>query len=265
MVFMPGALDHLDRIAARHPNLKLVLDHVGLRIHRKGPQAFDDLPAVCALAKHPNLAVKASGLPALSTERYPFRDVQPYIRTLVDAFGPRRTFWGTDLTRMPCTYYGCITLLTEHLPWLQGDDLAWVMGRGGLSSASSKNWQWTHANAITIPAVSEVSALRLQNCVVVPLPLRVSAICSLLSMSRGGQPRCGPKDGGRNMRRNCASDFNSGTRGWWTNPSPSCEWLRSPQSCPLSIVAFPPPLSLAHKKREAERGVHEDFTFSAST
>jgi len=77
-VFMPGALDHLDRLAARHPNLKLVLDHVGLRIHRKGPQAFDDLPAVCALAKHPNLAVKASGLPALSTARYPFRDVQPH-------------------------------------------------------------------------------------------------------------------------------------------------------------------------------------------
>lgn len=130
MVFMPGALDHLDRIAARHPNLKLVLDHVGLRIHRKSPQAFDDLPAVCALAKHPNLAVKASGLPALSTARYPFRDVQPHIRTLVEAFGPRRTFWGTDLTRMPCTYYECITLFTEHLPWLQGDDLAWVMGRG---------------------------------------------------------------------------------------------------------------------------------------
>jgi predicted TIM-barrel fold metal-dependent hydrolase len=129
-VFLPGALAQLDRLAARHPNLKLVLDHVGLRIHRKGPHAFDDLPAVCALATPPHLAVKASGLPALSTERYPFRDVQPHIRILVDAFGPRRTFWGTDLTRMPCTYYECITLFTEHLPWLQGEDLAWVMGRG---------------------------------------------------------------------------------------------------------------------------------------
>ncbi len=48
----------------------------------------------------------------------------------VDAFGPHRTFWGTDLTRMPCTYYECITLFTEHLSWLQGEDLEWVMGRG---------------------------------------------------------------------------------------------------------------------------------------
>ena len=36
-------------------------------------------------------------MPSLSNERYPFRDLHPHIRTLVDAFGPRRTFWGTDL------------------------------------------------------------------------------------------------------------------------------------------------------------------------
>src|SRR5262249_57023442 len=85
---------------------------------------------VCALAKQPNVAVKASGMPSLSAERYPFRDLHGAIRTLVDAFGPRRTFWGTDLTRMPCTYYECIALFTEHLPWLKGEDLEWVMGRG---------------------------------------------------------------------------------------------------------------------------------------
>jgi hypothetical protein len=57
----------------------------------------------------------------------------PNIRTLVDAFGPRRTFWGIDLTRMPCTYYECITLCTEHLPWLQGEDLEWA-------AASANGW-----------------------------------------------------------------------------------------------------------------------------
>jgi hypothetical protein len=39
-------------------------------------------------------------------------------------------FWGTDLTRMPCTYYECIHLFTDHLPWLTGEDLERVMGRG---------------------------------------------------------------------------------------------------------------------------------------
>jgi predicted TIM-barrel fold metal-dependent hydrolase len=129
MVLMPRDLDVLDRIAQQRPGLRLVIDHVGLD-RRRGDRVWDDLPAVCALARHPNVAVKASGMPSLSTERYPFRDLHPHIRTLVDAFGPRRTFWGTDLTRMPCTYYECIALFTEHLPWLAGEDLAWVMGRG---------------------------------------------------------------------------------------------------------------------------------------
>jgi L-fuconolactonase len=130
MVLVPGSLDVLDRIASRHPALKLVIDHVGLDVRGKGPKVFEDLPAVCALAKQPNVAVKASGMPSLSTEAYPFRDLHRHIHTLVDAFGPRRTFWGTDLTRMPCTYRECIDLFAKELPWLKGEDLEWVMGRG---------------------------------------------------------------------------------------------------------------------------------------
>jgi predicted TIM-barrel fold metal-dependent hydrolase len=76
------------------------------------------------------VAVKASGMPSLSNESYPFRDLHPHIRTLVEAFGPQRTFWGTDLTRMPCSYRECIDLFTKELPWLKGQDLEWVMGRG---------------------------------------------------------------------------------------------------------------------------------------
>jgi L-fuconolactonase len=130
MVLVPASLDALDRIAGRHPGLKLVIDHVGLDVRGKGPKVFEDLPAVFALAKHPNVALKASGMPSFSKESYPFRDLHPHMRTLVDAFGPRRTFWGTDLTRMPCTYRECIDLFTKELPWLTGSDLEWVMGRG---------------------------------------------------------------------------------------------------------------------------------------
>ena len=65
MVLMPSALDILDRIAAAHPGLKLVIDHVGL--DRRKANFWDDLPAICALAKHPNVALKASGMPSLST------------------------------------------------------------------------------------------------------------------------------------------------------------------------------------------------------
>jgi len=131
MVLVGGLLDHLDRIAGKHPGLKLVIDHVGLNIRQKAPKVFEGLPAVCALAKHPNVAVKASGMPSLSTQSYPFRDIHDAIKRLVDAFGPKRTFWGTDLTRMPCSYRECIDLFTkEQQSWLKGEDLDWVMGRG---------------------------------------------------------------------------------------------------------------------------------------
>jgi hypothetical protein len=39
-------------------------------------------------------------------------------------------FWGTDITRMPCSYRQCVTFFTEELPWLKGRDLEDVMGRG---------------------------------------------------------------------------------------------------------------------------------------
>ena len=131
MVLMPGALDHLERIAAKHPGLKLTIDHVGLNVRGKGPKVFEDLPAVCALAKHPNVAVKASGMPSLSprTLSRSATCTRTSARSSTPS-APRRVFWGTDLTRMPCTYYECITLFTEHLPWLKGEDLEWVMGRG---------------------------------------------------------------------------------------------------------------------------------------
>ena len=38
-------------------------------------------------------------------------------------------FWGTDITRMHCTWRQCVTLFTEELPWLQGADLELVMGQ----------------------------------------------------------------------------------------------------------------------------------------
>ena len=69
-------------------------------------------------------------MPRYSSEAYPYPQLHPYLRQVFDAFGPRRMFWGTDLTGIPCSYRQAITLFTEELPWLKGDDLDWVMGRG---------------------------------------------------------------------------------------------------------------------------------------
>jgi hypothetical protein len=58
-----------------------------------------------------------------------FRSIhQPLRQVFDDAFGARRMFWGTDITRMTCSWRQCITLFTE-LPWLTRQDLELVMGQ----------------------------------------------------------------------------------------------------------------------------------------
>src|SRR5918999_1417921 len=95
----------------------------------KDEAAFTTLPELLALAKYPNVAVKASGAPSYSSAPYPYRNIHPYIRQIYDAFGPERMFWGTDITRMPCSWRQCVTMFTEELPWLSGRDQELVMGR----------------------------------------------------------------------------------------------------------------------------------------
>jgi predicted TIM-barrel fold metal-dependent hydrolase len=117
-------------IAERHPRLRLILDHCGLNRHGRDAEAFVHLDELVALARLPNVAVKATGAPHYSTEAYPFRNIHDGLHRIFDAFGPKRMFWGTDITRMPCSYRQCVTFFTEELPWLKGADLEEVMGRG---------------------------------------------------------------------------------------------------------------------------------------
>jgi len=119
----------IDRVAERHPRLKLTIDHLGLTTG-KGAEAFQHIDNVLALAKRPNVAVKVSCLPHYATDAYPFRSLQPYIRRVYDAFGPKRMFWGSDLSRLPCSYRQGLTYLSEEIPWLPAGDKEWILGRG---------------------------------------------------------------------------------------------------------------------------------------
>ena len=119
-------------IAERHPQLPLIIDHMGvasaaLRSH--GLAALIGQSAT--LARYPNVSVKLSSSPLFSSESYPFRDMAPQIRRLFDAYGPRRSYWGTDITNSlaKATYRQRITQFTEELPFLSEEDKDWVMGR----------------------------------------------------------------------------------------------------------------------------------------
>jgi predicted TIM-barrel fold metal-dependent hydrolase len=127
-----GNMAALRAIAERHPGLKLHIDHLGRHGGGAGgtdEAAWADLSDMLALARLPNVAVKMSGAPSYSSQPYPYRNIHGYLRQIFDAFGPQRCFWGTDITRMPCSYRQCVTMFSEELPWLQGRDRDLVMGR----------------------------------------------------------------------------------------------------------------------------------------
>jgi predicted TIM-barrel fold metal-dependent hydrolase len=117
------------RIAERHRGLKLIVDHMGRLRGNQGAAVFANLDQLVALAKHPNVAVKATGGPGDATDPYPFKSLHPYYRRLYDAFGPTRMFWGTDITRMPCSWRQCVTAFTEEMSWLPARDLELIMGQ----------------------------------------------------------------------------------------------------------------------------------------
>jgi predicted TIM-barrel fold metal-dependent hydrolase len=126
------SLPAIGRIAERHPGLRLTIDHLGGRggnTTLKDAAAMTHMPALLELAKHPNVAVKATGAPGYSSEAYPFPAMHLFVRQIYDAFGPQRTFWGTDITKMPCSWRQCVTMFTEELPWLSEQDKVLIMGR----------------------------------------------------------------------------------------------------------------------------------------
>jgi L-fuconolactonase len=130
MAFAPHAVSKLGEIAERHPRLRLIVDHMGLSSELKGKPLGSAVDNVIKLARLPNVAVKVSALPCYVDEPYPFSTLHPLVRRVVDAFGPQRCFWGTDLSHLPCPYKQCVTLFTEEMRSLSPSELEWIMGRG---------------------------------------------------------------------------------------------------------------------------------------
>ena len=141
MCFTPGISAKLAPIAEKHPRLPLILDHMGVSAALLNENKLDDaLAQTVALAKYPNVSVKLSASPGISREPYPFRDVASHIKRVFDAYGPQRSYWGTDLTNSyaKASYRQRVSHFTEELSFVSDSDKDWVMGR-----AITQRLSWT--------------------------------------------------------------------------------------------------------------------------
>jgi L-fuconolactonase len=93
-----------------------------------------DLPDTLTMARFDNVAVKLSGLPTLSRTGYPFPDVLPAVRQVMDCYGRERVIWASDFSRTRTMYrYGEALDYLRYCKSLTPTDKEWLLGRAAQS------------------------------------------------------------------------------------------------------------------------------------
>ncbi|MEV0397522.1 amidohydrolase family protein [Polymorphospora rubra] len=98
----PAATADLADAVARLDGCTVLFSHLGLPGPHPAPpsvdRAADTLAPLLALAALPHVGVKVSGLYAVSdpAHAWPHAAAAPFVRVLLDAFGPGRLHWGSD-------------------------------------------------------------------------------------------------------------------------------------------------------------------------
>jgi L-fuconolactonase len=141
-----GNLDVGTALIDRHPNVRFIVDHLGILQPHAPPaprEPWADLPKVLELARRPNAVIKVSGACTLSKEPYPFPDIWDPLARLFDAWGFERCLWGTDWTRA----FAVVNYEQAVKPFLETKRLtdgerAMLMG-----GACAKAYGWSSKNA----------------------------------------------------------------------------------------------------------------------
>jgi len=129
MIHAAGSLGAVGRVARRFPALRLIIDHLGLPSGVQGNHVQPHITALLELATLDNIAVKATAVPAYSSDAFPFADMQRHVCNVIDGFGAERVFWGSDLTRLRCDYRDVVSFITEAIDCLTVAQRDLVKGR----------------------------------------------------------------------------------------------------------------------------------------
>lgn len=140
---MPVAITAAERapelydVASRYPDLVLLVDHLALHHNhwdqtaRTHADPFANWSSVLRLSELPNIRIKASCFPEMSREDYPFADIHPYFKDLLDHFGAGKLIWGSNYpaSRHRCSYEQSVNYVRDGLPFLSESDKADIFGQ----------------------------------------------------------------------------------------------------------------------------------------
>ncbi|MCV6587022.1 MAG: amidohydrolase family protein [Marinibacterium sp.] len=126
---LPHHLGPLRQLLARHPHMRVVIDHGSKPLIRDG--IIDGWAQdMATLASDTRAYCKLSGLVTEAAPDWCPDDLRPYVDHLLDGFGPQRLIWGSDwpVCTLASSYGRWWDTTHELLADLSPDDRAAVMG-----------------------------------------------------------------------------------------------------------------------------------------
>lgn len=137
----PRNAHQLDAVAGRYREITWLIDHLMYPELSWAPR-YQEYQPVLALARHPNVFMKISDVHSRSKQRFPYTDMHPVIKAVVNVFGVERCLWGTGYPGHHRAKHGWPTLadelrlIREGLPFLSESDKDKILGEN-----AARIWQ----------------------------------------------------------------------------------------------------------------------------
>lgn len=120
-------------LAGAVPTLRMVLDHLGKPAvgTAGGPVAPTEEWAsdIAALAQHPQVYCKLSGIPAEAGGNWSAAQMEPFLDVVLAAFGPERLMWGSDWPVSAVDFTADAYRVSDRTRWAH-TVAAWAERRG---------------------------------------------------------------------------------------------------------------------------------------
>jgi L-fuconolactonase len=115
------------------PTLKIVIEHLG-EAERHKESLYTDFNRVTALAKYDNVYMKVPGYGELCKPPFPYKEIPPFMKMAVQAFGAQRLMWGSDWPPVVSRegYYNSLHFTMQNFPASDAEK-EWIFGRTALS------------------------------------------------------------------------------------------------------------------------------------
>ena len=133
-IFAPFQNELLLETIRRHPDVRFLVDHMGIRVEpvQTLTTAFRQWDSLLDLAKEANVWIKVSYFPeaVLGAEAYPFRQAQQHFERLVQSAGTSRLIWGSNFPPVAraCTYAQALQFVQTGCEFLSADERAQILG-----------------------------------------------------------------------------------------------------------------------------------------